>query len=222
MHETINKLPKRYIGYNFEQIATNNRISSSPQFWSRVKAAEQVWDYSQVNLAVYERNNLKATFVPFGFVEGDVKPQQPSRHIDVLFTGAINERRQAVINNLKVPVSVHQSTFKDELAKLLQSSRVSINMHYYEGGTILESTRIVPLLANGVRVVSERSLDPWYDKLYEPIVHFADVASFSEAVQEELAKTTDNSKEVLEYLRANCSYAKFIAEANLDLKALHS
>lgn len=47
-------------------------------------------------------------------------------------------------------------------------------MHYYGGKTVLEVHRLIPTVANGALVVTERSHDPWYDERWKDIVTFAD------------------------------------------------
>jgi hypothetical protein len=45
-------------------------------------------------------------------------------------------------------------------------------MHYYSGRTILEVHRIIPLVANKILVISEKSNDSWYDEKYGNLINF--------------------------------------------------
>ena len=47
-----------------------------------------------------------------------------------------------------------------------------MNIHYYSGRTILEVHRIIPLIANKILVISEKSDDPWYDEKYGNLINF--------------------------------------------------
>ena len=47
----------------------------------------------------------------------------------------------------------------------MAQSKILLNIHYYEGKTILEIPRIYPGIYNGCIILSEKSEDEEYDKL---------------------------------------------------------
>lgn len=214
MHELNVKLPKNFIGYNFEQLDTSNSIAKVDIFWERAKKAKKLWDYSQLNMSLYEQRGLAATFVPLGYAECmRSNNPAPSRKVQCVFTGVVNDRRKQVLDALETNILETRfvnDVFGEATNDLYSLSQVGVNVHYYEGNTILEVTRILPMLANGVHVVTERSKDEFYDTLLAPIVTFVDsMDDMVECVKQELSKSNSSEKH-LEYLQTTCSYASFI------------
>jgi hypothetical protein len=223
-------LPPKYIAYNFEQLFTNNALQTNEVFWKRIREAEQVWDYSLVNLPLYAAKQIKATFLPYGFAKC-MLPSSPSsntRDVNGTFIGALNDRR----NQLLKPVieydsefQIHTSTFGENLRSLCNRTNVSVNLHYYSGHTVLEVVRIWHLLAHGVMVITERSADKWYDHLCAPVVEFVNDPSVellptytrirTMYIDEEYA--TQERQRILDYLQTECSYATFVKRARLLL-----
>jgi hypothetical protein len=56
----------------------------------------------------------------------------------------------------------------------LYEARVGINLHYYDGPSILEVHRIIPWIANRIWVVSVPASDPYYDERFSDLVTFTD------------------------------------------------
>ncbi len=118
----------------------------------------QIWDISAANAAKYG-----ATHVPVGW--------HPSMHrferakdldIDVVFSGAINERRAKVLNELSsrglkvvvVPIRLY-GRGRDAL---LARAKLALNMRFYEDG-MFPVLRFAHLIANHVPVLSETCAD---------------------------------------------------------------
>jgi hypothetical protein len=164
-------LPKRYIAYNFEQIASNR----GAQDWliDRFRQAEEVWDYSCINCA-YLRDvyKVRSLFLPLAASPAfHYTLSEECKQFDVLFFGAINARRQRVLQEIQtvlgVSVCFTSNSFGEELERLISQSKLVVNIHYYEDKTVLEVPRILPLVSAGVKVVSETSSDPYYDCLLD-------------------------------------------------------
>jgi hypothetical protein len=179
MHEP---LPKHYISYNFEQLITNK--TWDPMFFKRLEDAKMVWDYSIENIKVIKKYvNTKKTMiahVPFGYHESMELLQTPSpvltRPIKWMMMGALNPNRSHKLQELSAMYPEGYLTNNcwglEAQKQLYQHSLIGLNLHFYEGPTILEVHRIIPLVANGVYVISERSSDAYYDDLYKQIVTF--------------------------------------------------
>ena len=60
------------------------------------------------------------------------------------------------------------------MIEIVNRSKISLNIHNYYGKSILEVTRIVPLISRGVLVVSERSDDKYYDEKMDGIIIYID------------------------------------------------
>ena len=116
-----------------------------------------------------------------------------TKNIDIVFLGSINKNRLNVITDIslrnpKANIYIHNKCFKDDFEKVTCSSKVGINIHYYEGKTILELTRIIPLICAGVIVVSERSNDIFYDKIFNKLIKFCKREDIAKVVKEEIYK----------------------------------
>lgn len=193
-HHFHEQLPKKYISYNFEQLITNKKWE--PAFFQRLYNAQMVWDYSMENIRVIkamfsrkEFNKAPPTIlhVPFGYHKSmdildpniDYLPAS-RRHVKWLMVGAMNPLRMTKLQPLidkhgKKELIGHLTNNcwgRAAQHEIMKNALVGMNLHFYDGPTILEVHRIVPLVANGVLVVSERSSDVWYDNLYKDIVTF--------------------------------------------------
>lgn len=158
------------IVYNTEQI--NNRHS----LVCDLKNADYVWDYSKENLK--HLKHPRKYFVPIGYSDAFVITGiLPDRHTDELnYFGTTNERRRNKITALKdvgVPFKKNDNVFMGRWDAMVRENQCFINIHYFPK-TVLEVFRVVPLLANGCTVFSERSDDHELDALYEPYITFYD------------------------------------------------
>jgi len=101
------------------------------------------------------------------------------KDVDYLFLGATNQHRLLkmvpvlfVYSQLpnKCCIITNDCWGKKNLGRLYESCHLGVNLHFYEGDTILEVHRILPFIGNGVWVLSERSADPFYDELLDGLV----------------------------------------------------
>lgn len=180
-HERESLMPKHFIVYNFEQLTTDKNWDKEPLF-ERMKRAVAVWDYSQLNVSLLrEKGLVHARFLPLGYVQNVfcMLPRMPipQKTFEVGMIGSESPRRKAIYDalNHKRNWIKNGAWTVAQLGAVYASMRVCINCHYYTGRTILEVTRLLPLIVNGVWVVSERSQDVYYDALFEPIVTFCDI-----------------------------------------------
>jgi len=84
---------------------------------------------------------------------------------ELLFFGSITSRREAAIQKLRkegLAVRVISGIYGPELWPWLSRCKAVINIHAYDSCTPFESVRLSSLLANGIPVISEKSImNPW-------------------------------------------------------------
>lgn len=218
--------PKRYISYNCEQLTTDKKWSMN--FINRLKKAEEVWDYSLENMNVLKKYEIEALHLPIGYSKCmELNKLDIEKNIDVLFMGCINESRLLKMNNLR---SIYYKTPEkflitndcwEDREEIYNRTKIALNLHFYGGRTILEVHRIVPLIANKIFVISERSDDIWYDYNYQNVITYYD----------NLVKTTvsslkmDNFNDVVEarynYLIKNLKFVDFVELLTKSSKLLN-
>ena len=168
----------RYIPFQLEQLDSGNPWYSD-NVQQILAAAEDIWDFSEINLTFLADQGLMAKQVKIGYHPGlEIIPHAGERDIDVLFYGSINERRKELLEDLseKAGVKVLQGVFGAERDEMIGRSKIVLNMHYYPT-RILESVRISYLLNNRSFVISEDAADNPYDEVelvtapYEKLIH---------------------------------------------------
>jgi hypothetical protein len=235
----MDKMPTRYIYYNFEQLNivmnVEDDFTKSEKFLQQLQNAEQVWDYSKINIAVHNSNNINAVFFPMGYTPlmKNVRSTIPfvERINTILFTGVMNERRVDILKPIHTLCKQHDygmflsnNCWDDEYNFICSKSKIGFNIHYYEGETILEVHRIIPLILDGIFVISERSKDSFYDSIFEDIVFFIDDANDSINIVETILswnsdKVTEQLTSNIHKLIVNCNYYNFFNEY-IDVKKL--
>lgn len=169
----IKKLPKNFIVYNFEQLVTKRVWDDS--FFMKCSKAKIIFDYSLENIKVFKDKGLDAKHFPYGWTpfceyEGLIK----KKDIDVIFLGSKSVRRNNILGKLGEGVYYRDNVFGEMYDEIINKAKFSLNIHYYEGSSILEVARIVPLICRGVIVISERSDDKYYDDRMEDIIIYID------------------------------------------------
>lgn len=161
-HENI---PHNSIIFNSEQITDDSKIIPT-SFYEQIKHFI-VWDYSRKNienLQVIHGNNIQ--FFKLGYTPEITRIQtQGTKDIDVLFYGALNSRRQLILDNLihlGFNVVILKNSYGLERDKYIARSKIVLNIHYYES-KILEIVRVSYLLSNKVCIVCEVGIDTEID-----------------------------------------------------------
>jgi hypothetical protein len=151
----------RFVVYQLEQLAGAEK-QFEPNWLEILKRAEAVWDYSPENAEFLKQRGLRdVRLLPIGFHEGlkTIKRLGPEQQdIDVLFYGAVNDRRRTILDELSkhCKVQVLFRVYGAERDAWIARSKIILNMHYYPTN-IMEQVRISYLLNNGCCVVSEDS-----------------------------------------------------------------
>jgi hypothetical protein len=166
---------------NFKLIIINSEPPLSQfmknKYYISLMRSNIVWDYhelsaqhlTELGIRVYSRYCFEFVY----------QPGTSERDIDVFFCGSRTPRREAIYQKLKQQypdkniVFDFNWTYVDqlELTKVLQRSRIVLNIPYHEHA-ILESHRCHKALACGAEVVSLYSGDTITDKFYYPYINF--------------------------------------------------
>lgn len=169
-------LPKNAIVYNHEQIYDGAKVLSKD--YEALLRGSEVWDYSVENIAALHKIGIEAKHVPVGYVP-DLECYKPKdkQDIDVLFVGAGNDRRHAILNSIRdAGLNVVHATgvYGRERDELCSRSKIVLNIHYYPA-MVFETVRVSYLLANGSLVISEDGLDTESENEYKGGVVFGKV-----------------------------------------------
>jgi hypothetical protein len=154
--------------YQLEQLSDREGWFQ-PHHLDLFRRAREVWDYSAENIGFLRARGINnVRLLPIGFHEAlRTIRKDPSPDIDVLFYGSLNQRRQAVLDDLARTNTVKRlfGVYGEERDRFVARSRIVLNIHFYEA-QIMEQPRISYLLNNGCFVVSEESkINPFGDGL---------------------------------------------------------
>lgn len=148
-------IPEGAIVYNLENVG----IQVSPWAFQ----GRKLWDFSRRNVENWRKSGREVTYVPVGYhhsMERFKKVPWDECQYDVVFCGAPNERRNYILDalverGLRV-CQVPHTLYGPERDKLLATSRLALNVLYYEQGThpVLRSAHAV---ANWLPILCENS-----------------------------------------------------------------
>lgn len=150
-------LPEGSVIYNLEQIDRASGWLSDA--YLAIMRRHRVLDYSHRNIAALRAMGIAhARLLPLGHADALERiARGPAEDIDVLFYGSLNDRRAAVLEDLRargVKVVHLFNVYGSERDAAIARSKIVLNMHHYEAA-IFESARVGYLLANGACVVTE-------------------------------------------------------------------
>jgi hypothetical protein len=159
-------IPANSILFNLEQLESDSQYCS-PRYFDCL-ARHEVWDYSSRNIAflVNKGINPSAKLVPLGFSPSVSRIEKAKiQDIDVLFYGAINERRKKILDDATAAglnVVSLIGVYGDELDQHIARSKVVLNLHFH-ASKIFEIVRVGYLLNNRKAVVAEVDADTEID-----------------------------------------------------------
>ena len=170
------KPPNNPIFYNLEQLGDDSPWMAMPQFVDLFRRYPH-WDYSQANIERLAAMGLpRPAHVPIGYVPELTRIAPAPEDVDVLFYGALNGRRYAVLRDLHdrgFRVKWLTGAYGASRDAWIARSKIVLNMHYWDA-KIFEIARVSYLLANRRAVVSERGTDPALEHGLESGIAFAD------------------------------------------------
>jgi hypothetical protein len=168
--------PKNPIFYNLEQLGDDLPWMTMPEFVDLFRRYP-TWDYSEANVEYLAAMGLpRPTYVPIGYVPELTRIAPAAEDIDVLFYGALNGRRYAVLRELRdrgLRVKWLSGAYGASRDAWIARSKVVLNLHYWEA-KIFAIVRVSYLLANRRAVVCEHSADPTLECDLQSGIAFAD------------------------------------------------
>ena len=186
----LENIPVDSIIYNFEQVTPGSLAMR--QSYLEALSRYAVWDYSLRNVEILQAAGLKnVCHAPCGYVPEMTRldPDYP-KDIDVLLYGVFNERRVAVLEELRrrgINAVGRDRLFGAERDFFIARSKIILNVHYYLPG-ILEVIRLGYLLANRKLVVSERNPDTHVPGEYEGACIFCPYEQLADSIAMLLGK----------------------------------
>lgn len=177
-------------------------------YYIQLRNAMQVWDYARNNVLFLKNNVgiVDVEYVPFQFADCMVYPKM-EKDIDIVWIGNTALRRIPILSKIHQDLDLHNKKCKEEgkpiltfmlgnnniwnnddpragaltnyKSEIVTRSKKALNIHIHEPVvSSLETVRIMYLLANGCKVISEPSGDPETDKEFEDMgVVFVDFHS---------------------------------------------
>jgi hypothetical protein len=185
-------VPRSSIVVNTEQIFSDQTPWNNKIFeWV---SAFETWDYSERNIIKLREMGAKTPkLLRIGFHEKLVRIEKaPEQDIDVLFYGSITERRQKVIDELKIQgfnIKAVFGIYGEERDRLIARSKVVLNLHHYES-QIFEIVRVFYLMTNSKAVVSEIGDNTAIDLAYLEGIFPSNYVDIVQSCKELVANTT--------------------------------
>jgi hypothetical protein len=218
-----NVIPKYYIAVQLEQTGVPQTPWLTNEYYSILNNAIEVWDYSKVNIQNF--SNLVSSpiyFIPLSYIPSLTHHDRlrTKKDIDVLFMGALNEKRVNFINKLKNNnINVHVAAYNlwgRKRDAIVARSKILLNIHFYENA-ILETARLSYILSMGeCIVITEKSSDSFLDQSY---ANYVDFCNSDNAV--EMCKKYINMKEDVLKKRIDVIFNLYkMHEFNLEFKTI--
>jgi hypothetical protein len=157
--EALAALPRTTILYSWEPIGFDGSTVMSYELMD-LMTEFVIWDYSEKNVEFWrELGADRVVHVPLGYDASIVSltPTLPEPDLDVLFYGSMNDRRAAVLNQVRsqgVQLGTMFGGFGIERDAAISRAKLVVNLHFYDVG-ILELPRMSYLWANRKPVISE-------------------------------------------------------------------
>ena len=178
-------LPEKYILYNFEQFTTDKIWPDN--YINFIKKALFVIDYSLANVIKLHTMGIEAYFLPYirSTINKHINIDKIEKDIDVLFIGNLNQRRREwlkELSDLKCNIKIITNLFFEKSIEYFARSKIILNVHYYDGNSILEVSRILPALENNCIVLSEASQDEYYNQEYKDIIRITNIKNLKQDI----------------------------------------
>lgn len=160
--QSIDLYKKKYdkvIVFNQEPLTATQRQFMHKGYFDWLKQADEVWDYDKQNIEVLKliRPDVKLHILkPYK----DWSKYSPvEKDIDILFYGALNEHRRAVLEELKkkYKVVILNSWDGNVIDNHIMRSKILLNIHYYYESSMQEQARMIRWIGSPCRIISEKS-----------------------------------------------------------------
>ena len=153
----IEQIPKSTVILNTEQIYSDETEWNKNLFdWV---TNFEVWDYSQRNIEKFNEMGInRIKHFKIGFQKELARlSNTKEKDVDVLFYGAVNERRKEILNKLEakgLKVKTLFGVYGKERDEWIERAKIVLNLHHYNS-QIFEVVRVFYLLTNSIAVVGE-------------------------------------------------------------------
>lgn len=163
------KYPGKKIAiYNLEQFYDGSPwLNSHSLYW--LKNVDEVWDYNKENLKYLRtKYGIIAKYHPIKWVSSlKTLHNECNMTYDVLFYGDLTARRykvlQKIIRNVKnVKLLIAYGVTGDALDRLIEKSKIILNVHAFDSYMNQEIVRMFYPLINGKCILSEHSMNDSY------------------------------------------------------------
>jgi hypothetical protein len=154
--QAVGQLPSNTVIYNLEQV--EDSLFQWAPVLRELFARFEVWDYSVANIRSLQSHAPRLFHVPVGAVPELTRiAPAAEQDIDVLFYGAVNDRRRTVLKAIAESGLVLKAVFGAYGAArdaLIARSKIVLNLHKHDA-QVFEVVRVSYLLLNRKAVVSE-------------------------------------------------------------------
>lgn len=181
--QMFNEFPEHYVAFQLEQSVSSRWFND--EYFSKLKNAYAVLDYSLSNISFLQKNGLmyqQVYFMPLFYQENYNDNNGCDEVYDVLFYGDVkNPRRKKCLDVIskKFKTKIVKNLFADDLYVEIKKAKVIINIHYYDNA-LLETTRLYECLSLNKLIISERSADLSTYEDIEKTVDFVDVGDIEQ------------------------------------------
>ena len=196
--QMFSKLPKNFIAFQLEQKGSQ---WFDQNYLSLLKQASFVLEYSKRNLEFLQMSGIPfeklyyCPIFPNSLSLSDFYDRSEDKEFDLVFYGAMNERRRKILSALKKKYKILElcNTFGQDLYNQINRARLLLNIHFYEDAD-LETTRLAEAVALGIPIISESSSSD-LEEQYEGFVTFAKSGNIEDISKkiEQLLKTENSS-----------------------------
>jgi hypothetical protein len=188
------ELPRRSILFNLEQWVPDSQWFAS-EATRALMSRYTIWDYSQRNIDAIRATGLapRIYLMPIGSMPqlARIAPATPM-DIDVLFYGAVNERRRAVLQHVRAAGMkvVAAYLYGNERDAVIARSKLVLNIQQ-NTADLFEIVRVSYLLTNRKAVVSETYPTTEIDAELRPAICAVPFEGFVDACRRLLANDTE-------------------------------
>jgi hypothetical protein len=203
----------RYICYQLEQFSPESGWITAVGL-AVLRGGLAVWEYSRANLEVLKEVGVEhVKYLPLGYhrkLELIRAVPEDQKGIDVLHYGSLNQRRRAVLTELRQHCRVEElmGVYGSERDSAIARARLVLHIHYFEA-KLAAQVRLSYLLNNGIPVVSEQSVE-------EPFAGMAETVPYDELVPTCLRLLADRSEREALGARGQALFKKRPMAQNLE------
>ena len=120
------------------------------------------FDYNDHNIKVWHKHipELKITHLPLPISRSVTHSRHIEKKYDILFYGCVSNRRREILKKLQQTYPnyrymISKKLLGDRLKTCIQESKIALNLHYYDGDSLLEQARLHELMRFNTFIISE-------------------------------------------------------------------